>query len=136
MVLHTFTLSKQCPKIKGKSNAELCIKNMNEILIKKFNLIKEKDRYNFISNVIHEPNNHLISLFLCDKNGIEDVPRKKIESQCNDATKYDAKIKFKLNNKTVKCGIIITPEKADQPHAIKCQKLPSLNEVMEVLSDG
>jgi len=75
MVLYSFSKKITC------DDAEKCTLKIRSKLKQKFKLIKEKNRYNMSLTIIHESNNHLIHLFLCDKEGIEDTPNKNTPKQ-------------------------------------------------------
>ena len=111
MVLYTFTKKINCPKTNSVNDASKCTVNIKEKIKEKFNLIKEKDRYNFASHIIHEQNNHLISIFLCSKNGKEETPKISV----------------------VAGKLMVTPEELDQSHAVKCKNIPTKNQVMDLI---
>ena len=133
MVLYTFTKKINCPKTNGVNDASKCTVNIKEKIKEKFNLIKEKNKYNFASHITHEQNNHLISIFFCSKTGKEETPKISIDTVCNDKITYDAKINYLYNKKLVKCGIRITPKEHDQPHAVKCKNIPTKSQVMDII---
>ena len=91
MVLYTFRKKMSCDE------ADKCSLKIRSKLKQKFNkLIKEKDKHNFSLTILHEPNNHLIHLFLCDKDGIVDTPNKHTPKQkSNRAVKITGKIPTK-----------------------------------------
>ena len=133
-MLYNFTLKKTCPIIKGVHDSAKCARIMKDTLKEKFNLIKEHKRYNFSLRIIHEQNNHLICLFLCDKNGIEESISRKIDKNCSDKINYDAKINYLINKEVVKCGIIINSLAVKQPYAVKIiGKIPTKDEIIKAL---
>jgi len=125
MVLYTFIKKIKCV------DSEKCSIKIKNTLKEKFKLVKEKDGYNFASTIVHEPNNHLISIFFCDSNGKEDTPRIKHTAMCNDKVNYDAKLNYLIKGQVVKCGINIVSEQVEQKKAVKCKSIPSMKSVMD-----
>ena len=125
MVLYTFIKKIKCV------DSEKCSIKIKNTLKEKFKLVKEKDGYNFAITAVHEPNNHLISIFFCDSNGKEDTPRIKHTAMCNDKVNYDAKLNYLIKGQIIKCGINIVSEQVEQKKAVKCKSIPSMKSVMD-----